>query len=387
MGVFDKIINIGASLINAAQSASLQQLKREGVPSSILNKFNKLQEMYSKLKEIRKTIIKYENEIKKIEENTEVTDEQKSFEIDKIYKQLEYYEIYGNSDSVLMEMNYFAQDLQDIFNRIVKNKEDTEELNEIENEIDEYIKMKQEEEADRWKSRYETSEIEELSDEEEGNIAFNKADYKNAIYYYEKAIESGNKNVKGNLGIAYNRLGVQKGKSDNYEEAIEYYKKAIEYGNEKAKENLKIAHNNLAIQYNNLGIQKTNSQDYEEAVKYLEKAIELLDNENIKGNLSVAYNNLGLQKSKAGDYEKAEEYYRKAIENKNFETYDNLINLYKEINNKEQLKAMLEEIKNSDEDIPEEIVKRADIEIIKLAIPQIITFVVILLIIKFIFFK
>src|ERR1043165_1027379 len=90
----------------------------------------------------------------------------------------------------------------------------------------------------------------EGTDSKEAHDSYNKAvnyseagDVKNAVKFYQKAIEADNKYVKAydNLGLCYRKLG-------DYDKAIENYKKSIELfpiGS--------MAHQNLAVVY---GLQK-----------------------------------------------------------------------------------------------------------------------------------
>lgn len=124
-----------------------------------------------------------------------------------------------------------------------------------------------------------------------GYDARKKGDYKNAIYFYSKAIEQNKQFFKAffNRGFAYDKMG-------EFEKAISDYSKALE-----------VEPKNAFVYYNR-GISLDKLQKYDEAIYNFSMAITL------EPNKADFYHNRGFAFRKKLDYEKAIIDYSKALE-------------------------------------------------------------------------
>ena len=170
----------------------------------------------------------------------------------------------------------------------------------------------------------------------QGVASYNKNKYKEAIGYYDKAIELDPNNAR-----IYNTRGVAKDKLGKHQEAIVDYNKVIELSpnNAEAYYNRGIAKNRLgehqkaivdcdkaielnpndADYYSNRGFAKGELRQYQEEIADYNKAIELDPNN------AIAYNNRGNAKNNLGQYLEAIADCDKAIEldPNNVRTYNN----------------------------------------------------------------
>ena len=158
-----------------------------------------------------------------------------------------------------------------------------------------------------------------------GFASDSKGKYKEAIDYYDRAIE-----LNLNNAGAYNNRGVAKKELRQYQEAIVDYNKAIELNpnNKEAYNNRGNAKNelrqhqeaiddfdkvieldpNYPIAYNNRGNAKSNLRQHQEAIGDFNEALEL------NPVFVEAYNNRGVAKDYLGQYQEAIADYDKAIE-------------------------------------------------------------------------
>lgn len=123
-----------------------------------------------------------------------------------------------------------------------------------------------------------------------GLMYLNQADYKQAEFYFRKAIS-----LEPDFPNAYNNLGVVLDSTRRNAEAIASYKKAVELNP------------NYANAYNNLGWSYKTTGQYQEAIKALQKAIQL------NPNLPNPYMNLGEVYRMMRDYPNAILNYKKSI--------------------------------------------------------------------------
>ena len=151
-----------------------------------------------------------------------------------------------------------------------------------------------------------------------------RGEYKEAIEYYDQAIEINNQHAK-----AYNNRGIIKAELGKHKEAIQDYDKAIKISplalpyNNRGLAKLKLGKCKEAIQdydkaieinpqyaeaYFNRGIAKVASGSQKEAIKDYNKAIE------INPQFAEAYFNRGTEKAELGNHEEAIKDYNKAIE-------------------------------------------------------------------------
>ena len=140
-----------------------------------------------------------------------------------------------------------------------------------------------------------------------------KLEYKNALFYFEKACEYNPEN-----GVYLNQLGLIFITLGKYKKAVEYLEKALNsglktYGDE---------HPDVARDWNNLGSVWRFLGKYKKAIEYYEKAL----NSDLKTYgpehpaVAKVWNNLGLTWQSLGKYKKAVEYLEKAL-NSDLKTY------------------------------------------------------------------
>ena len=186
------------------------------------------------------------------------------------------------------------QDRMEIFLTI--NDLDFEEYIEVKL-LDQYNARKEQEREEEAEREKEKIAKEAAYWNEQGDKAFDKKNYTEAVKWFRKAAEQGNAKAQHNLGYCYYD---GQGVSQDYTEAVKWYRKAAEQGNAKAQNNLGLCY------YDGQGV----SQDYAEAVKWYRKAAE-------QGN-AVAQNNLGYcyeqGQGVTQDYTEAVKWYRRAAE-------------------------------------------------------------------------
>ena len=125
----------------------------------------------------------------------------------------------------------------------------------------------------------------------QGFASDNKGKYKEAIGYYDKAIE-----LNPNDAGAYNNRGGAKYELGQHRETIADYDKAIELNP------------SFAEAYNNRGLVKDKLEQYSEAIDDYNKAIEL------NPDFASAYNNRGTAKGNLGRHQETIADYNKSIE-------------------------------------------------------------------------
>lgn len=141
-----------------------------------------------------------------------------------------------------------------------------------------------------------------------------KGDYKQAISYYEKALEIGLQTYgvdNAELSSTYNNLGLTLDAKGDFNQAITYFEKTLQldqqvYGGDSPK---------IAMVYNNLGSSLFAKGDYDQAVDYFEKALQIyLQTFNGKHpEVANTYNNLGTTFHFQKDYDLASVYFEKAL--------------------------------------------------------------------------
>ncbi|HOJ64774.1 MAG TPA: tetratricopeptide repeat protein [Spirochaetota bacterium] len=165
-----------------------------------------------------------------------------------------------------------------------------------------------------------------LSYEKLGKIEQARNNIKEAVVYFEKALNINNKNANGwnDLGNLYYDLV-------DYNNAIRCYKKAIE-----ADSNFYWAYYNIGLSMTRM-YTKENKKEMDEAKEWFEKAL------NIKKDYYPAFNELGLYYMDQNNYNKAEEYFTKCINiNPNYKyPYYNLASIYKERDDYKKAKEYL----------------------------------------------
>jgi tetratricopeptide (TPR) repeat protein len=148
-----------------------------------------------------------------------------------------------------------------------------------------------------------------------GRIKYNQGKYEEAIGFYEKALEIGQKTLPENhpdLAASYNKIGAVYDSMGEYSKALSYYEKDFEI----SQKTLPANHPHLATSYNNIGGVYNTMAEYSEALSYYEKALEIYQ-ETLSANhphLATSYACHGSVYHKMGEYSKALSYYEKALE-------------------------------------------------------------------------
>ena len=106
---------------------------------------------------------------------------------------------------------------------------------------------------------------------------------------------------------AWNAIGNVNHKRGSYKNALEYFEKAID-GNEKLGDKLAVA-----IVYGNLGNLYKDLGSYDKSLEFFEKALAIYKEFDDTMGISRVYGGIGIVYSLIGSYEMALEYYRKAL--------------------------------------------------------------------------
>jgi tetratricopeptide (TPR) repeat protein len=142
-----------------------------------------------------------------------------------------------------------------------------------------------------------------------------QGEYKEALSYYEKALEIYKKHLPPNhpsLAASYNNIGEVYRHMGENSKALSCYKKAVEIKQQSLPSN----HPSLATSYNNIGIVYQNMGEYSKALSSYEKALEI-QQQSLPANhpsLAASYCNIGVVYQKMGEYSKALSYYEKDLE-------------------------------------------------------------------------
>jgi tetratricopeptide (TPR) repeat protein len=141
-----------------------------------------------------------------------------------------------------------------------------------------------------------------------GNFQLIKANYKDCIPYYEKALEGFKLlNDSSNIGRTYMNIGISFLYQGNYPLVFFQYLKAEQF--------LKGTkdHDGLALLYGNLSQYYEFIEKYDSAMFYLTKANRIYDISNSENNRSDLLSKFGLLYSKMGNYQLSVDYHLKAI--------------------------------------------------------------------------
>ncbi len=148
-----------------------------------------------------------------------------------------------------------------------------------------------------------------------GGIKDHRAEYKEAIVFYEKALDIYRQILPPNhlsLAVSYNNIGMVYRKLRDYSKSLSYYLKDLEISEEALSPN----HPDLGTSYNNIGVVYKNMGDYPKALSYYEKALEIRQKSLPPNHPDVggSYNNIGSLYGQMGDYHKARPYFEKSLE-------------------------------------------------------------------------
>lgn len=146
-----------------------------------------------------------------------------------------------------------------------------------------------------------------------GLVYKEKGNYENALYFFEKVIESSNVNsmsfrkddLYGNMALIFNKLGDYKKSDDYYKQAIlEIDSLSFKVSNRDRSNRFK----NMAINLRDWGEPELAYQNFQLGLGYLPKKLE-----NVKDleKLVLLYNNLGLHFTKLKDFNRANYFFSK----------------------------------------------------------------------------
>jgi tetratricopeptide (TPR) repeat protein len=147
-----------------------------------------------------------------------------------------------------------------------------------------------------------------------GRAKYSRAEYEEAITFYEKSLEIYRKNLHpndfhfvssyGNIGVVYKNMG-------EYSKALSYYGKALQIQQQSLPSN----HPDLAKSYNNIGLVYDSTGEYSKALSSHGKALEI-QQQSLPSNhpdLAASYTNIGAVYYSMGEYSKALSSHEKAL--------------------------------------------------------------------------
>jgi tetratricopeptide (TPR) repeat protein len=148
-----------------------------------------------------------------------------------------------------------------------------------------------------------------------GYLKTNQGDYKQAICYYEKAIEILENTRPPNhpdLANPYSNIGSIYCDTGNYSKALLFQEKALEIRQKTLRPN----HPDFVASYNSIGALYKSMGEYSKALLFHEQALEI-QQKTLPPNhpdLAISYNNVGIGYSSTGEYTKALSFQKKAFE-------------------------------------------------------------------------
>ena len=147
-----------------------------------------------------------------------------------------------------------------------------------------------------------------------GSVYYNMGEYSKGLSYYEKALVIKQQSLPSNhpsLAMSYNNIGIVYYNMGEYLKALSSYEKALEIKQQSLPSN----HPSLASSYNNIGNVYQNMVEYSKALSSYEKALEIRQ-QSLPSNhpdLGASYNNIGMIYEKMGEYSKAQSFYERAV--------------------------------------------------------------------------
>ncbi|CAF3430159.1 unnamed protein product [Rotaria socialis] len=148
-----------------------------------------------------------------------------------------------------------------------------------------------------------------------GLVKVNKAEFDDAIQYYEKSIKTKKEYLPSNhsdWGTSYNSMGLMYNSMGQYTEALSWHEKALEI----RLKSLAPQHLDLAESYNNIGEVYHHMEQYSKAILSYEKALEIRQS-SLPSNhpdLAESYNNIAESYSKMEEFQKALLSHEKSLE-------------------------------------------------------------------------
>ena len=148
-----------------------------------------------------------------------------------------------------------------------------------------------------------------------GIVNGSKADYREALKFYQKASEIQQKYLPPNhsdLATTYNNIGFVHKSMGEYSKALEFYQKTLDIRQNSLPPN----HPDLAQIYNNIGQMHENMGAYSKALDFYQKSLGI-QQQSLPSNhpdLATTYNNIGMIHTNMGAYSKALDFHEKALE-------------------------------------------------------------------------
>jgi tetratricopeptide (TPR) repeat protein len=148
-----------------------------------------------------------------------------------------------------------------------------------------------------------------------GRAKYSRAEYEEAITFYEKSLEIYKKTLPPNhtnFAASYSNIGVVYENMGEYSKALSYYEKDLEI----SRTSLPSNHPDLAASYTNIGNVYVSMGEYSKALSSHEKALEIRQ-QSLPSNhpdVGASHGNIGEVYRKMGEYSKALSCGQKAIE-------------------------------------------------------------------------
>ncbi len=148
-----------------------------------------------------------------------------------------------------------------------------------------------------------------------GTVKYEQGEYKEAMTFYEKALEIEQQSLPPNhphLALSYDNIGLVYRSMNEYPQALSYHEKALQIQQNSLSPN----HPDLGSSYNNIGLVYDNMGEYSKALSSHKKAVEIRQ-QSLAANhpdLAASYKNIGNVYYKMGDYSQALLSYEKAFE-------------------------------------------------------------------------
>ena len=165
--------------------------------------------------------------------------------------------------------------------------------------------------------------LEQTSDDGERALYYNQIGYikddqhdnEKALFYYEKALDICQRNLRSNhplLATSYNNIGSIYNKAEDYQKALLFYQKSLAI----RKEILPANPASLALSYTNIGAVYSSMGQYSRALSFHEKALEIRQETLVQHHpdLAYSYNNIAAVYDHMGQCSKAHSFYRKALD-------------------------------------------------------------------------
>jgi tetratricopeptide (TPR) repeat protein len=147
-----------------------------------------------------------------------------------------------------------------------------------------------------------------------GWVKYNQREYKQAITFYEKALEIYKKTLSPTslrLDDCYNNIGLVYDEMGEYSKALSYYEKSLEI----KQQSLPSDHPDVARSYDKIGLIYFSTGNYPKALSSHEKALQIF-RKTLPSNhpdLAHPYNHIGLVYHNMGEYQKALLAHEKAL--------------------------------------------------------------------------